>query len=222
MPALLVKIGDGPVERFSICRECLVIGRAETVDIHVDDASVSRVHCQVSRTPGGRWLLQDFGSRNRTYLGDRPIAKHELIHGDVFYVGPAKIVFSGAPAEGDGLPGGSTLPVEERDELLMAEADSRFSGLADEFRDQVDVSDELAEMARGDSGDMTMVPDDPLQALADDATRVEADKCPLCGAAVLPGRTYCAPCGRRLDEQAQAMQLRPEEKPSLWRRLFGR
>ena len=202
MPALLVKIGDGPVERFSICRECLVIGRAETVDIHVDDASVSRVHCQVSRTPGGRWLLQDFGSRNRTYLGDRPIAKHELIHGDVFYVGPAKIVFSGAPAEGDGLPGGSTLPVEERDELLMAEADSRFSGLADEFRDQVDVSDELAEMAA--------------------ATRVEADKCPLCGAAVLPGRTYCAPCGRRLDEQAQAMQLRPEEKPSLWRRLFGR
>ena len=151
VPALLVKVGDGPVERYKIDRESLVIGRAVTADIRVDDASVSRVHCQVSRTPAGRWLLQDFGSRNRTYLGDRPVSKHELIHGDVFYVGPAKIVFSGAPGEKDQPPGGTTLPVEDRDELLMAEADSRFAGLADEFRDQVDVSDELAEMASGDS-----------------------------------------------------------------------
>ena len=222
MPALLVKIGDGPIQRFSIDRESMVIGRAQTVDIRIDDASVSRVHCQVTRTPAGRWLLQDFGSRNHTYLGDTPINKHELIHGDAFFVGPAKIVFSGAPAEGKPIPGGTTLPVEDRDELLMMESDSRFSGLADEFRDQVDVSDELTQMATGDSGDMTMVPDDPLQALADDATRADADECPLCGAAILPGRTYCGECSRKLDAHAQAMQLQPQEKPSLWRRLFGR
>jgi hypothetical protein len=222
VPALLVKIGDGPVQRFNIDREAVVIGRAETVDVRIKDAAVSRVHCQVSRTPAGRWILQDFGSRNHTYLDDHPITKHELIHGDTFYVGPAKIVFSGAPAEGTNIPGGTTLPLEDKDELLMAEVDSRFGGLAEESSQRVSVSEDLAELAVEDSGDMTMVPDDPLQALADDASRIDSGTCPLCDVPILPGRTYCDPCAAKLDEQRQAMILKPEERSSFWRKLFGR
>ena len=222
LPSLLVRIGDGPVTRYAIEREALVIGRARSVDVRIDDPAVSRVHCQVSRTPAGRWMLQDFGSRNHTYLGDTPITQHELIHGDTFFVGPAKFVFSGVRSDGPPIPGDTTLPVEDRDELLMAEAGARFDGLAAEFRDQVDISDELASMVHSDAGDMTMAPDDPLQALADDATRVHGGECPLCHVTVLPGQTYCSECRRRLDAQRQAMQLRPQEKPSIWRRLFGR
>lgn len=219
MPSLLVKIGDGAVKRYEITRESVVIGRAETVDVQIDDPSVSRVHCQIMRSPSGRWLIQDFGSRNHTYVGDHEISKQELIHGDVIRVGPAKMVFSGSPVEGESIAGDTTIGLGGRDREDKGEFRSEFGGPGEEGEEMIDVSDKVAEMA---SGDMTMVPDDPLAALAEDSTHMESDECPLCGRSKLPRAAYCGPCGRKIDDHRQSMQLRPESRPSIWRRLFGR
>ena len=218
MPSLLIKIGNGPVQRYNITRESVVIGRAETVDVRINDPAVSRVHCQIIRTPSGRWMVQDFGSRNQTFLGDRAISKNELIHGDVITVGPARIVFSGAPVTGSAIAGDTTIGLGEKDPV-KEEFGSRFGGISDESEDIFDVSEDIAEMA---SGEMTMVPDDPLAALAEDATQAESDSCPMCGASKLPTASYCGPCARKLDEKRQAMDIRGEDKRSLWSRLFRR
>jgi pSer/pThr/pTyr-binding forkhead associated (FHA) protein len=210
----MVKIGSGAVKRYDFDRDAIVIGRSETVDIRIDDPAVSRVHCQVTRTPSGRWILQDFGSRNKTYLGDEPVGRHELINGDTFHVGPARIVFSGAPGDPAKLLGDATTGVG--DAVPDTEA---WSSLDD---DEVAISDDLAELA---SGEMTMIPDDPLHALAEDSRRsgIEEDtSCPMCGGKRLPGDKFCGPCQRRLDAQQQSLRVhRSEEPKSLWKRLFG-
>ncbi len=213
MPALLVKIASHAVQRFPIDRETVVIGRSESVDVRIDDPAVSRVHCQVVRTPTGRWILQDFGSRNKTFLGDEPVDKHELIHGDTFFVGPAKIIFSGAP---------------EDESQLMLLADRSSAGAirataAGHADDEVTISDDVATLA---SGDMTMMPDDPLTMLAEDSRRSGAGEdtdCPMCGGPRLPSARFCNACNQKLDERRQAINIRaPQQKESFWRRLFGK
>jgi putative nucleotidyltransferase with HDIG domain len=63
----------------------LRIGRLETLEIFVDDSSVSRRHAEVRATPQG-WRLRDCGSTNGTYLngtklgsGEWPLRSHDII-----------------------------------------------------------------------------------------------------------------------------------------------
>ncbi len=63
----------------------LRIGRTGSLDIVINDASVSRSHAEVVYTPEG-WLLRDLGSRNGTFLNEdrlaadgKPLKANDLI-----------------------------------------------------------------------------------------------------------------------------------------------
>lgn len=70
-----------------------VIGRDESCLVHVDSAGVSRRHARI-RAEGGRFLLEDLGSKNGTFLRDvRLESPAELSDGDELRLGQTPLVF---------------------------------------------------------------------------------------------------------------------------------
>jgi sigma-B regulation protein RsbU (phosphoserine phosphatase) len=53
-------------------RDSLIVGRTEAADVALADASVSRRHARLF-WQDGRWLVEDLGSRNGTFLNSKPI-----------------------------------------------------------------------------------------------------------------------------------------------------
>ena len=64
-PAVLRPLPDG--EQIWLEDTPLTIGRDPSCGVHLDVASMSRIHAQIDRTPHG-YVLADLGSRNGTFL----------------------------------------------------------------------------------------------------------------------------------------------------------
>ena len=59
----------------------VVLGRHEGCGITVPDRRASRKHAQVDEA-GGKFFLRDLGSRNGTYINDKPISRQAMQDGD--------------------------------------------------------------------------------------------------------------------------------------------
>ncbi len=68
----------------------VVLGRAESCDLHILAGPVSREHCRIE-FDGKVWLLVDLSSRNGTWIGEERIKSRPLGQGEVFSLG--KVVF---------------------------------------------------------------------------------------------------------------------------------
>jgi pSer/pThr/pTyr-binding forkhead associated (FHA) protein len=86
-------------QSFNLDREVLVVGRAGAAsefDIALDDRAVSSPHAKLLRT-GGRYLLQDLGSRNGTWLNYEQIQEaRPLQDGDLVKLGKTVLLFRAA------------------------------------------------------------------------------------------------------------------------------
>ncbi len=69
-----------------------VIGRSRDCDVVLDDANVSRRHCEVVRE-GDSWFVVDLGSTNGTELNGRAVKRAQLADGDRVAVGSSDVVF---------------------------------------------------------------------------------------------------------------------------------
>jgi pSer/pThr/pTyr-binding forkhead associated (FHA) protein len=79
----------------------VTIGRSHTNDVALPhDKGVSGLHAVLERV-GGRWCVQDVGSRNGTFVrGERILGLRALRHGDDVALGRTKLVFRAAtPAD---------------------------------------------------------------------------------------------------------------------------
>ncbi len=76
----------------------VVIGRARDADVHLDDPSLSRRHCEV-RKNHGLWVLRDLGSFNGTYCNNLAISEHKLQHDDQVQLGMSVLTFQLSPDE---------------------------------------------------------------------------------------------------------------------------
>lgn len=78
----------GPMKGASFLLQApAVLGRDPTVDIPVEDLSVSRRHAKLHPTPEG-FLLEDLGSSNGTWIGEARVAAPVLLRdGDTFTLG---------------------------------------------------------------------------------------------------------------------------------------
>jgi pSer/pThr/pTyr-binding forkhead associated (FHA) protein len=72
------------------------IGRNAELEVHVEDESVSRSHCQLFLNADGALCVRDLGSKNGTYVNDFRVNHAILQSNDLLQLGSVtfRIVFS--------------------------------------------------------------------------------------------------------------------------------
>jgi len=79
--------------------EVTTVGRGQSVDVRLDDPSVSMLHAEIIRR-GPYAYVVDLGlSRNGTRVNGRPVARRVLEDGDVLAFGTARCRVGGLPRE---------------------------------------------------------------------------------------------------------------------------
>jgi ABC transport system ATP-binding/permease protein len=78
-----------PASRVRIQPQVMRIGRRPDNDIIIFDPGVSEHHAELRRTPAGRYLIIDAGSRNGTYVNGTRVSQQELNEGDIIAIGHA-------------------------------------------------------------------------------------------------------------------------------------
>jgi serine phosphatase RsbU (regulator of sigma subunit) len=101
---------DGEAFRRELRTQSAILGRSSKADIVLPDRFLSRQHARVFLSDG-IWLLEDLGSRNTTFLNDRPVAEPTPLRpGDVIRLAESRVIVEGpegeAPGPAEGLVGG--------------------------------------------------------------------------------------------------------------------
>jgi hypothetical protein len=92
-PALVVRSGGGRAgETFTPQAERTTIGRSPDCGIFLDDVTVSRRHAVLVQQDG-RWLVEDGGSLNGTFVNRRRVESAELEDGDELQIGKYRLTF---------------------------------------------------------------------------------------------------------------------------------
>jgi hypothetical protein len=92
-PALVVRSGGGRAgETFHPAGERTRIGRSPDCEIFLDDVTVSRNHA-VLVEQDGKFLIEDQGSLNGTFVNRRRIDNQELENGDELQIGKYRLTF---------------------------------------------------------------------------------------------------------------------------------
>ena len=92
-PALVVRSGGGRAgEHFVPRNESTTIGRSPDCDIFLDDVTVSRRHAILHRN-AGKFVIEDQGSLNGTFVNRRRIERAELSDGDELQIGKYRLTF---------------------------------------------------------------------------------------------------------------------------------
>src|SRR5947207_3258259 len=69
------------------------IGKLATTPIRFTTPLVSRLHCELRRTPAGGWVLADRNSANGLFVNGLRVSSRTLQSGDVIYVGEYELHF---------------------------------------------------------------------------------------------------------------------------------
>jgi len=86
---LLVRIEGEALGQVTVLRgDEIIIGRGQSSTVCIADSGVSRKHARIYSS-NGRYVLEDLGSANGTYVGGQPIDRRPLVDGDVIQLGPS-------------------------------------------------------------------------------------------------------------------------------------
>ena len=89
----LILLSDGgPEQEFELAKGRISVGRANTNDIVLSDARISRLHVRLECSPGTCTLL-DQGSSNGTYVNGQRVQRADLKPGDAIDLGGCRMRF---------------------------------------------------------------------------------------------------------------------------------
>jgi ribosomal protein L40E len=92
-PALVVRSGGGRSgETFALGGERTTIGRSPDCGIFLDDVTVSRKHA-ILVASDNRFLIEDQGSLNGTFVNRKRVESAELEDGDELQIGKYRLTF---------------------------------------------------------------------------------------------------------------------------------
>ncbi len=89
---LLYRDGNGRDASVDIAPEGAFLGRGADCAVRTDDAMVSRKNCKISFA-SGRWMVEDLGSSNGTFVNEVRVQKQALNHADVVRCGTLQVRF---------------------------------------------------------------------------------------------------------------------------------
>ena len=73
----------------------ILVGRAPSAEVRIDDPRVSRLHARIEMREDGVYV-EDLGSRNGTLVDGAPVVgSRRLANGDEITIGTASIIFRG-------------------------------------------------------------------------------------------------------------------------------
>jgi diguanylate cyclase (GGDEF)-like protein len=90
--SLLVISGKAIGRMFKVCKQEMILGRGDDVDILIDDAAISRHHVKLRIVSDGVVMIEDLGSKNGTFFDGQRVDKIELRDGDRFQMGSSSIL----------------------------------------------------------------------------------------------------------------------------------
>lgn len=92
---ILTAAADGSSgQRWTVTTDAAVIGRAPTADVHIDDRSISRTHCRITRD-NDEFFIEDAGGQNGTFLnGERVRSKTRIANGSRIGVASVELTAS--------------------------------------------------------------------------------------------------------------------------------
>ncbi|MEJ7730251.1 MAG: ATP-binding protein [Polyangiaceae bacterium] len=105
-PARLVVLTGAEIHRRYTVERSVVLGRSSDATVVLDDSEVSRRHAEVRRSAGGGFVIEDFASRNGTWLNGTPVmGTAQLAFGDRIQLGSRVVMLftHRDPAEEDEL-----------------------------------------------------------------------------------------------------------------------
>ena len=92
-PALVVRSGGGRAgETFAPTGDSTTIGRSHDCGIFLDDVTVSRKHATLVQRDG-RWLIEDAGSLNGTFVNRKRVESAALEDSDEIQIGKYRLTF---------------------------------------------------------------------------------------------------------------------------------
>lgn len=77
-------------------KDSYIIGRDPRCDIPLEDNFISRRHARIQKSETG-WVLEDLGSTNGTFIGEKRVSRQKLSGGEEIGMGPFRINFLAAP-----------------------------------------------------------------------------------------------------------------------------
>ena len=100
---------DGEPFRREVRAESVILGRSSRADLVLADRFLSRLHARLFLKDDS-WFLEDLGSRNTTFLNDRPLGQPTPVRpGDVIRLAESLVIVESpegpVPSQGDGLVG---------------------------------------------------------------------------------------------------------------------
>lgn len=94
MARLILMFNNQVVKEYPLIKESITIGRNEDNTITVDNLAVSGYHARIDAA-GKDFILTDLQSTNGTFVNDKKVISHKLVHGDNVIVGKHLILFVG-------------------------------------------------------------------------------------------------------------------------------
>ena len=114
MPRLTVTGPDNRERVFEFQEGPVGIGSADGNFIHLEDPTAAPRHCQIERTPDGRFKLIDLETPAGTEVNGRKVNAHLLDHSDLILVGDTYLVFEETGARARSSSGTRRIPILRR------------------------------------------------------------------------------------------------------------
>ncbi|MGA3169864.1 MAG: FHA domain-containing protein [Chthoniobacteraceae bacterium] len=98
MPKIIVSLPDGTTASHDLTEETVTVGRVSDNLIHIEDASVSSHHAEISFS-GGHYTLKDLGSTNGTRVNDKVFTEGTIHDGDRIRFGKIETRYASEDSE---------------------------------------------------------------------------------------------------------------------------
>ncbi|KYC41919.1 adenylate cyclase [Scytonema hofmannii PCC 7110] len=101
MTELKLRLQEGTSEKMiTVHQDTFTIGRLPQCDLCIASGGVSRFHARLTKTPSGKWTVEDLGSKNGTQLNENLVKSPEQVRsGDIIWLGDVSLVVLLTPVE---------------------------------------------------------------------------------------------------------------------------